>query len=99
MRDFIRDAVFFEIVLFLAALSIAWKSSGIIFCASDAFFAPRSLPIPFTVSFIVFLRRKLKTARRAATRFAFLAELVFAILRRYYAENAKKQDVPHGGSH
>src|SRR5437016_734799 len=47
-----------------------------------------SLPMSFTASFIVFLRRALKTRRRSAARCAFFAELVFAIAR-YYPKCAR----------
>src|SRR3989344_4211557 len=79
-----RAAVFFLMVPFLAALSIVWYRSGRAATASFALFLVMSLPSSLTASFIAFLRRALKTYLRTLPRWAFFAEDVFAMCRRYY---------------
>jgi len=84
MRDFIRAAVFFFIVPFFAALSIALKSVESF--AADAFasFVAMSFDISLTTSFTAFLRRALKTRRLKAPRCAFFADDVFATVVKSY---------------
>lgn len=80
MRDFFRAAVFFFITPRFAALSIAWYAVESIFCASSLLPVTTSLRIFFTSSFIVALRRMLKTCFRFEARSALCAPLVIGII-------------------
>lgn len=82
-RDFIRAAVFFLMRPRFTALSIA-------FCAEGRSFASPDFPTAFTASFMIFARRALNTRRRSSTRYAFLADFVFAMAR-YYTIRPEKQ--------
>ena len=84
IRDFVRDAVFAFNTPLLAALSIALYTRESI--ASASFLLPAMMRwlISLMESFNSFFRRALKTPRRFATPIAFLAELVIAIVARYY---------------
>lgn len=78
-RDFFREAVFFFITPFWAALSRALYARGISLKASSVLPACISLFISFTLFFNSFFRLRLRACLRFDCRKAFLADLNIGI--------------------